>query len=143
MTKRVKDRIAPVTFPIGSEGAGGHLHGVVDIDYGLVILVNDILNQTGIQKLDTGAKLEQIIYTDQWRDFRHAFQGDCHFTFGVENDLKHDGDGRYSIRGNMITISRYLADVTFLFTVSWIVAGLINLQLCNRGTLRYSFSTPL
>ncbi len=118
MTKWVKDRIVPVVFPVGFETAADNCaYGVVNIDDRLRHLVNDISRKIGIKNLDGGIPLEEVLYTDQWRAFRHAFRGDSDFTFAIENDkgdIRKDIAGRYSIKGNTMTISRYAADVAFI-----------------------------
>lgn len=109
VTKEHGGVVTPKVFMIAYDHSSSALDAVVGVDGELKKLLLGFQDRTGIRNLDSGERLDNLPYTDQWRNFRHAFRDDDDFIFNVDTAPCHEGftlpEG-FQIRGKTVTILR-------------------------------------
>ncbi len=113
LPKNVGGEAIPKVYPIdchGSRHSSSH-HGVVKIDDDFEVLLRGIALDLQIENFAARHELDKVVFSDQWRVFRHSFQGESDFTVTLKNDLGNSVDslldGECFVQGRTITIKRY------------------------------------
>jgi len=108
-------KITPLAFPIAFTPSGPPNLGVTGIDSRLQnFLRNNVQILPGLNDREAKHFREQLcdfVYGEEWKVFRHAFQGDADLIITLKSCPSNGvimAGPNFSIQGNVVTVSRYV-----------------------------------